>query len=92
MDADDAAAQAVRAVPGDGAVARATRLAVAHVLAVEDYDERDRWRSTSRRARRRSSTNARRCPARGMTDPEVVRALREANGRIGHADAEPRLP
>ena len=32
-------------VPGDGPAARATRLAVAHVLYVDDDDERDRWRS-----------------------------------------------
>jgi len=40
----DAAAQAVRAVPGDGPAAQATRLAVAHVLALDDGPEHDRWR------------------------------------------------
>ena len=77
MDADDAAAQAVRAVPADGAAARATRVAVAHVLYVDDDDERDRWRSNLAQCEA-ALLDGGFPPRPGMTDPEIARALRDA--------------
>ena len=50
----------MEAVGGDGAASHASRLAVAHVLYLDDDDERDRWRS---------NLDA------GVGDPTVIKAL-----------------
>jgi hypothetical protein len=78
MDVDDAAARAVASVPGDGAATRATRLAVAHVLYVDDDAERDRWRSNLAACEASLLDGREDVPRPGMTDPGIVRALREA--------------
>jgi len=77
MTPDDAAAQAFRAVPGDGPAARATRLAVAHVLAL-DGPARERWRANLAICEASLLDGREDVPRPGLTDPEVVRALREA--------------
>jgi hypothetical protein len=82
MTPDDAAAQAFRAVPGDGAVARATRLAVAHVLVVEDDDDRNRWRPNLAQCEAALLDGREDLPRSGLTEPEVVRALREAERSV----------
>src|SRR4051794_21953730 len=44
MTPNDAAARAVAAIAGNGRPAHACRLAIAHVLALDDGFERERWR------------------------------------------------
>jgi hypothetical protein len=78
MTPDDAAAQAFRAVPGDGAVARARRLAVAHVLAVDDDDERNRWRSILAACESALLDGREDVPRPRLTDPQIAAALRAA--------------
>jgi hypothetical protein len=73
MDADDAAAQAVRAVPADSPAAHACRRAVAHVLYLDDDDERDRWRSNLA-ACEAALLDGTSPPRPGMVNPCRVRA------------------
>jgi hypothetical protein len=83
MTPDDAAAQAVRAVPGEGPAARATRLAVAHVLALDDGDERERWRDLLARCEALLLDGREDTPRPGMTDLAIVQALRRAEADAG---------
>ena len=77
MDADDAAARAVGAVPGDGPAAHACRRAVAHVLYLDDDDERDRWRSVLAQCEA-ALLDGTPPPRPGMVNLDVARALAEA--------------
>ena len=77
MDADDAAAQAFRAVPGDGPAAQACRCAVAHVLFLDDDAERDRWRSNLARCEA-ALLDGTSPPRPGMVNLDVARALAQA--------------
>jgi len=77
MTPDDAAAQAVRAVPGDGPAAQACRRAVAHVLYVDDDDERERWRGLLAQCES-ALLDGRSPPRPGMVNVDVSRALTEA--------------
>ena len=70
-----------RAVPGDCPAARAMRLAVAHVLYLDDGDARQRWRVYSLRARRRSVLDARRATSRDDRRGSCGRCARR-NGRF----------
>ena len=89
MTPDDAAAQAVRAVPGDSAVSRACRLAVAHVLALPDGPARERWRANLAICEASLLDGREDVPRPGLTDTAVIHALREAEQAT---DTEPRLP
>ena len=88
MNADDAAAQAIRAVPGDGPAASATRLEVAHVLALPDGPDRDRWRENLAQCEA-ALLDGRPAPRPGMVDFVTARTLREAEASAQAHESTP---
>lgn len=77
MTPGDAAVHALRAVPGEGEAARAARLAVCHVLVLDDGPRRDLWRLKLGDAEA-ALLDGGDAPRPGLVDIDVMRALAAA--------------
>ena len=88
MDADRRRAAGDRAVPGDGPAAHACRRAVAHVLFLDDDDERDRWRSILAQCEA-ALLDGTPPPRPGMVNLDVARALAEAERSLRRRNRRP---